>query len=100
MNVPEIRGPGNYPQGREGKVREARKDASSRGRPADFSDTVSISREFSRQAMEVDRLAAEARSEDPGRVEALADVKERLEAGALDRPEVFRRTAEKILYGE
>ncbi len=99
MNVPEIRGPGNLHPGREGKARKAREDALSPERPVDFSDKVSISREFSRQAMEVDRLVEKARGEEPERVEALAEVKERLESGALDRQEVFRRTAEKILYG-
>ncbi len=100
MNVPEIRGPGNLPPGREGKARKAREGAVSPERPGGFSDEVSISREFSRQAKELDRLVEKARAEDPERADALADVKERLDSGALDRPEVFRRTAEKILYGE
>ncbi len=101
MNVPEIRGLGNLRPGRERKAgKPGEEGIPSRERPAESPDTVSLSPEFSRQAMELDRLVDLARAEDPGRMEVLSEVRERLESGALNRPEVFRKAAEKILYGE
>lgn len=100
MNVPEIRGPGNLHPGREGKAGKAPKGAPSPGGALESPDTISISPESSRQAVEMEMLVERARSSDPERLEALSGVRERLDAGELNRPEVFRKTAERILSGE
>ncbi len=100
MNVPSIRGPENYRPGSGEKTlgRAGRKPASRDVKEP--LDRVSLSPESSRMAEEVDRLTFLARGGDSDRLEALSEVRAKLDSGELDRPEVFRRTAERILLGE
>ena len=100
MNVPEIRGPGNlHPRG-EGKAGRAKARSAGREVAGLEGDRITLSPEFSRQALEVDRFVGLAKKEEAGRAEVLARVRRRLDSGDLNRPEVFRRTARKILAGK
>ena len=97
MDVSGIRGPAGLPPEKgsksQGKVREG---DDRRGRSA---DSISISFHSAKKAEQVDHYVQRLTAPDAGQEEHLEAVRARLESGDLDRPEVFRRTAEKILYG-
>jgi len=97
MDVSGIRGPAGLPPEKGSKSQGKVKGGGHRARGR--ADSISISSDSAKKAEQVDHYVQRLAAPDADREEHLAEVRARLEAGELDRPEVFHRTAAKILSG-
>ena len=98
MDVGHV-GPGgiNRNSGRHQKVDSGKSVAESRD---SVTDQASISSDGRESLAVVEAMSQELKQDEPGREERVREVREKLQRGELDQPEVFRAVAEAILNVE
>ena len=94
MDVGHI-GPGgiNRNSGRHQKVDSGKSVAETR---ESVTDQASISSDGRESLAVVEAMSEELKLDDPGREERVREVREKLQRGELDKPEIFRAVAEAI----
>ena len=97
MEIPGIKGPSALPPERGSRVSRQKNAAGEHDNKK--ADTVSISSDSAKQSERINKYVNKLNQPDPEREQHLSEVRDRLESGELDRPWVFRQTAEKILRG-
>ena len=97
MDVPEIK-PGGIDH-RERPVEIVRPDKGGNRHHAPVEDSATISHDGRHTLKTVEELATVLRSPDADRAALVDQALARLASGELDRPEVYRAAAERILRG-
>ncbi len=99
MDVGHV-GPGgiNRNSGRHQNVDPGKSVAETRDQVTDqVTDQASISDDGRESLAVVEAMSEELKQDEPGREERVREVREKLQRGELDQPEVFRAVAEAIL---